>query len=293
MDLRDLSYFETIARTATYDEAAEILGRTKQALTKSVRRLEADIGGTLFERDGRGKALTALGIALLERAERLRLSVDDIGREMADLAGGRTGLVRIGTGMTPASHILPAACRQLRAAVPGIRLELEIGNSDFLQERLRHGTLDLILCPMDGGDLSDLDVRVVLDETVVVAAGVDHPLAGRGFELAELTEHGWMLQSQSSAMRAWLDAVFTSRNLAPPRVMVETGTIGVLTRVAEEMQLLTFTSRRNLNTLVELAHPETTMPRQFGLMSRRDAYLPPAARRLREFILATVAAGPA
>lgn len=285
MDLRDLTYFEIIAKTETYEDAAEILDRTKQALTKSVRRLETDIGGVLFEREGRGKVLTPLGEALLARTQKLRLSIDDIEREMADYARGAAGTLRIGTGTTPVEHLLPDACRALAREAPDVNIKLTIGMADMLKEQLRRGELDMILSPTEGSDQSDFDVDVVLRDEVVVSAGADHPLTGREVSLEELSRHDWVLQSQSMTMRAWLDAVFSSRNLPPPRAKVETNSISALPRMVEEMQLLTFTGRRSMQTLHELPHPDTTMPRAFAVLTRRGVHVSPAVERLRGILI--------
>src|ERR1700742_3320833 len=97
VELRDLVYFQAIAETGHMGRAAQKLGRTQPALTKSVRRLEADIGADLFERSGRGLRLTSVGEVLLARTRQLRNTVDMTMRELGDVARGEVGHVRVGS----------------------------------------------------------------------------------------------------------------------------------------------------------------------------------------------------
>src|ERR1700743_2268519 len=98
LEIRDLEYFDVIARTQNLGTAAQIIGRTKPALTKCIRRLEEAIGAALFVRSGRGIVLTAAGRTLRERAERLRSQAVEVRREVRDVATGAAGHVRIGMG---------------------------------------------------------------------------------------------------------------------------------------------------------------------------------------------------
>ncbi|MHA0111816.1 LysR family transcriptional regulator, partial [Klebsiella pneumoniae] len=69
----------------------------------------------LFERVGRGIRLTPVGEALLHRARRISLMMDETAREIGDYAHGREGNIRLGCIPTLAEHILPGICQQLLA----------------------------------------------------------------------------------------------------------------------------------------------------------------------------------
>ena len=111
MDLRDLRYFETIATLQHMGRAATKLHRTQPALTSCVRRLEEDCGAALFEKAGRGIRLTAAGSVLLKWAQRMRFDVEDAKLEIAGIAKGLAGHVRIGIVPTAAQFVLPAVAR--------------------------------------------------------------------------------------------------------------------------------------------------------------------------------------
>ncbi|WBO60982.1 LysR family transcriptional regulator [Acidocella sp. MX-AZ03] len=92
MDIRDLAYFEAIARLESLTRAAAEVGRTKPALSKCIRRLEDRVEGALFERRGRRLVLTAAGQTLLSHAVRMRAAMADALRDVAEMAGAIKGM---------------------------------------------------------------------------------------------------------------------------------------------------------------------------------------------------------
>ena len=85
MELRDIEYFGVIAEHKHLGRAAEALGLSVPAVSKSLRRLEAATEAKLVRRTPKGVELTAEGAALLSHVRDLRVSVRDITRELADL----------------------------------------------------------------------------------------------------------------------------------------------------------------------------------------------------------------
>ena len=285
MDLRDLAYFEVIAETGNLRIAAERLGRTKPALTKCIRRLEGAIGGALFERAGRGIALTALGAVLLERARRLRTEVGEVQRELRDRARGSAGHVRIGAGAVTANSLLPPVLRSLLANSPGITLEIIVGMGDVLREALRRGEIDIIVSSVSWQEDEEFTVEVLCEDEVVVVAHPGHDLFRQKPSLAALTRYTWVLSRQSVANRQWLEHVFRAEGLPPPVVQIETNSIQELPRLISETGLLSFTSTRGLGSpdkgaLRAVRLEKTTLRRKLGYMTRRDSYIAPATRRL-------------
>ena len=137
MDLRDLRYFETIARLEHMGKAAGQLHRTQPALTSAIRRLEDDCGAPLFEKAGRGIRLSPAGRGAVERAQRLRFDTEDARREIGAIGQGLAGHVRIGIVPTAAQFLLPAAARQLLHEAPDVTLRTVVGLVDALRPRRR------------------------------------------------------------------------------------------------------------------------------------------------------------
>lgn len=285
MELRDLQYFEIIATTGHIGRAAEKLGRTQPALSKAVRRIETEIGTKLLTKSGRGVTLTTAGRVMLERARSLRMSVEQNLREMADIAKGAVGVVRVGSGATTAEYLLPQVCSRLLSQSPGIRFDISIGMNDVLRSALDDGKVDIIVGPVAKGDDEIYTVHRLGEDSVVVAAARGHPLTQRPPVIADLLNYGWVLPARSVVTRQWIDAAFASRGLDEPRVDIHTNNISLSPRLIAPTDLLTFISRRNLGRgrvgepLVEIALAETTMQREVAAIHLRADYTPPAVQR--------------
>ena len=144
MDLRDIEYFAVVAQHGHLGRAAEALGLGQPALSMSLRRLEKSAQAKLVKRTSKGVELTAVGAALLSHAGKLRLARDDLAREVADLARGRAGHLRIGASPSNAEVCLPEACSTLLMEAPKVTLNVAVLDNDALLPALRKGELDTI-----------------------------------------------------------------------------------------------------------------------------------------------------
>jgi DNA-binding transcriptional LysR family regulator len=285
MDLRDLHYFEVIAKLEHVGKAAEQLHRTQPALTSCIRRLEAQCAAPLFERAGRGIRLTSAGKVLLKWAQRMRFDVEDARQEIASIGQGLSGHVRIGIVPTAAQFLLPPAARRLLSEAPDVTLRTVVGLIDTLKPRLLAGELDLMIgteSPAEEGLVS----RVLAEDAIVVAASASHPLSKGKPALKDLVDYRWALQPPGAPTRDWLDHTFDRRRLPRPRVQVESTMLLMLPTLIAETGLLSFISRHHLQgrqsvtRLKEIALKETTMKRRLVVTHRTNAYLSPAAARL-------------
>lgn len=285
MDLRDLTYFETIAELGHLGRAAEKLNRSQPALTKSIQRLEESLGTQLFRREGRGIKLTDVGELLLARGRELRQSIAETEREVKDFASGAVGTIRLGCAASMADHLLPQLTAALLARAPDITLNLTIGQDDVLRESLVAGRLDMIISSFIASEGPLASHPLLRDEAVVVASA-SHPIFAGPYTLADLNRYRWVLPGPTVSSRRWLDNLFTSRELPPPVVQVESNTVSVLPRLIAHTHLLSFFSRESLehgsgmNLLREVVLAETTVTRTMGVTVRIDGYLSPAAQVL-------------
>ena len=288
MELRDLMFFEVIVEEGHWGRAADRLGRTKPALTKCIRRLEQEIGAPLFHRVGRRTSLTQPGAALVTHAKHMRSALQDALKNVSDLATGRAGHVRIGMGTTIVDFLLPRLCSWFLNESPGVTMEVRIGHGDVLRSDLTEGRLDGIVTSSLLTDAENFTKQDWFTDEVVVVARKKHPLCGRRIKIEDMTEYEWVLPSQAVASRQWIDWAFKSRGLPAPRVRAEISSARLFSNFVEHSNLLSFTPRRCLGPgqiaarLTELPLEATTMRRTVTFLCRRNAYIPPAVKRLAE-----------
>jgi DNA-binding transcriptional LysR family regulator len=295
LDLRDLRYFETIARLQHLGKAAEQLHRSQPALTNCLRRLEAVCEAPLFERHGRGMRLTAAGEALMRWAQRVRVDTQEAQREVRAIGQGLSGHINIGIVPTAARFLLPRAARQLWKETPDVTLRTVVGLTNVLAPLLLAGEIELMVISEAHVD-EGFDTEVLHDDHYVVAASSRHELFKKKATIKDLTRYRWALQAPGSPTRDWLDQTFDRHRLPPPKIQVETSMVLMLPTLIEQTGLLTFVSRQYLKErheapLQEIRIADTTMPRRLIAVYRRGTYVSAAARRLMALLKTAAAPG--
>jgi DNA-binding transcriptional LysR family regulator len=283
MDFRDLRYFEVIATEGNLGRAAERLFRTQPALTKCIDRLEADLGAQLFEKSGRHMRLTPAGTALLARARRLAIMVEDTSRELQEHASGLRGTIRVGCVPTLAQHLMPSVLQDLLAEAPDVQVELTVAMNDQILRALREGQLDLVVGPVVDAD-EELESEQFAEDVVVVMAARDHRIFAGDYALADLLAYKWVLPAAGVATRQFLDQTFERHGLPRPQIQIESNVLNMILPILEKTPLLGFVTRFNLRSgradLREVELPETTMRRRLGLTYRRTGYISPVMQRM-------------
>ena len=285
MDLRDLTYFETIAELGHLGRAAQKLNRSQPALTKSIQRLEESFGTRLFQRDGRRIKLTPVGELLQARGKVLQQSIAQTQREVRDFASGAVGNIRLGCASTMAEYLLPKLTSALLQRAPDVTLKMVIGQDDLLRESMRSGQLDMIICGLITDDEQFESFAILQDEAVVIASK-DHPIFAARYTMADLCGYRWVLPPAGVSSRKWLDQAFSAQGLPAPVVQIEANSIPLLPGLIERTSLLSFTARQtlefgnNMQHLREVAVAHTTMKRTIGCAVRKGGYLSPAAQAM-------------
>ena len=294
MELRDIEYFAIVAEHGNVRRAAEALGLSPPALSKSLRRLEKAMQAKLVERTPKGVALTPVGTALLAQAHRLRVTLRDIKREAEDLSQGRAGHLRIGVGVTTVED-LPEAYVALLKEVPRLTGQITVADNDVMVPVLRRGELDLIFNVIPETPYEGCVQEHLFDDEFVVCASADHPLAKRKrVTMADLAHEEWALSAPGVLNVQHVQRAFQERYLPPPRIAIEARSVPLRLQICAATSLLSFNTRRSLRQvaprfrLKELPVDELKWRRPFGVIYRREAYLSPAARRLIE-VFRTVA----
>lgn len=284
MNERDLRYFSAIVQLGSLRRASERLHISQPALTKCIDRLESQLETQLFDRKGRQVIVTPAGQILARRARHIMQTIDETQREITDYSKGLVGHMRLGAAATITEFLLPEALSRLIESAPGVSLSLNIGMSDVLLEGLRRDELDLVIGPTT--ESADLDCVPIVEDQVVVVASRHHALANQVTKIDQLKQFQWALPAKSVATRKWLEHTFDELGLPPPAIQIEANSLALLPRLLARTQLLSFVSRRNLSAfreespLVEIPFKETTLHRHFGLLTRKNGYLPPACNGL-------------
>lgn len=132
-----------IARAGTFAAAGNRLGLTQSAVSGQMKRLEAMLGFSLFNRSGRSATLNAAGLRTLDRARELTELFDGLGKAQDDEPAEK--VVRIGAIASAQSTLLARALGPLRQRFPKLRVHVMPGLSIHLLDRLDAGELDIAI----------------------------------------------------------------------------------------------------------------------------------------------------
>jgi DNA-binding transcriptional LysR family regulator len=180
LDVRHLKQILAIHAHGSFSKAADDLGIAQPTLSKSLARLEDQLGVKLFERSATGTELTPEGMFVVERASTIVGESGRLVREVRLMAAGELGSVRIGVGPTLAPAFLPRFACAAAQALPNLRMAMTVEARDTLLADLAGGRKDILLAG-DAPDLAALGLRTtpLMRDVAVAVVKADHPLAGR------------------------------------------------------------------------------------------------------------------
>ncbi|MFC9354544.1 LysR substrate-binding domain-containing protein [Arthrobacter sp. NPDC057013] len=176
MELRQLRYFLVVADELHFGRAAERLHITQPPLTVAVKGLERELGVQLFDRTTRRVTLTGAGQAFKDRVQAAVADLDAAARDVADVAAGKSGRIRVGFVSSASYTTVPQAIQAFRQQRPRIDLVLHPLTSGEQIEQLLDGNLDLGLI-RDPGDVPGLNLELLSAEDLVVVLPETHRLA--------------------------------------------------------------------------------------------------------------------
>jgi LysR family transcriptional activator of glutamate synthase operon len=296
MELRQLRYFDAVARCGGFTRAAEQLHVAQSAVSAQIRALEAELGVRLFDRTTRRVTLTQPGELFLVRARRVLGELDGARGELADLAAVLTGRVAIGATAVVGPFDLPGALAGFHVRYPGVDLRLRSGLVAKLLTLLDGGDVDLVIAPIHDDLPAHLSARRLTGEEVLLVLPPGHPLArGGALDLGELREESFVCLPEGSGLRGMLDEAAAGAGFEP-RVQFETqspASIRALVAAGLGVALLARSAAEHEGPAVSvrtLRHPPAHPP--IGLIHHRGQRLSAAARACRRHLIEQAAAAP-
>jgi len=176
MELDQLRYFLQIAECGSYTRAAENLLVSQSTLSRSIQKLEEELGQPVFERMARGIHLTDAGTLLQPRAMQVLSLLEDTKAEITD--DGQSGCIRIGAIPTIAPYFLPEVLEQFASAYPRASLVVQEYTTDLLLKSCTDGEIDLAIVALPIPS-KYLDSQVLFEEELLLVLPPQHPLADK------------------------------------------------------------------------------------------------------------------
>ena len=142
MELKNLRTLQAVADQGSYQKAADCLGYTQSTVTVHIQQLEEELGIPLFERVGRGMALTQMGRQALIQARELLLAADRLSR-LGQERQAPSGTLRVDMAETLLCYKTQPVIQKFRKLAPQVRLIIRSRNCLDIAENIRSGACDL------------------------------------------------------------------------------------------------------------------------------------------------------
>jgi LysR family transcriptional regulator, hydrogen peroxide-inducible genes activator len=192
--LRQLRYFEALARHGHFGRAADACAISQPALSVQIRELENSLGTALFERSARQVRLTAFGETWAVRVRDILKGVDELGEMARAAQSGLAGRLRIGVIPTIAPYLLPSLIGALGTTYPDLDVHVRETVTQRLIEELHDGQIDAAIVALPVAE-SGLEELALFDEKLLLvrpdkdgAKPVPTPAALRNMRLLLLEE---------------------------------------------------------------------------------------------------------
>ena len=174
MTLTELQYIVAVAQEQHFGRAAERVFVTQPALSLAIKKLEEELGTTIFERRKNRVELTSLGEQIVHQAQRVLEEAEQIKILAAQGKDQLNGLLRLGVIATVGPYILPDLVPLLNARAPKMPLELEENLTLNLAGMLKSGKLDVIMIALPF-DEPAIQTTPLYDEPFKVLVPIGHP----------------------------------------------------------------------------------------------------------------------
>lgn len=221
MTLEQLRIFIAVAERQHVTKAASELHLTQSATSAAIAALEQRYGIKLFDRVGRGIALTQTGRDFLIEARAILARTRAAEQVLSDLAGLKRGSLTIAASQTVGNYWLPPRLEAFRKRHPGISLQVSIANTEQVARSVQQGHAELGFVE---GEISDpaLSSRRFDGDSLIVVVGSAHSWAKlRKLSPDRLTSTGWILREQGSGTRAMLEAAIRKLGIKPAALDVQ------------------------------------------------------------------------
>lgn len=284
--------FYTVANVGNITKASGELLISQPAISKSIKKLEDQLGGQLFVRTKRGVILTDEGREFYKYIKQAMEYIYNAENKFTDLINLETGTIKIGISVTLTKEFLIPYLKEFHKKYPKIDIQIITNVTSELISKLKSGLIDMIILHLpynsNSSDIEFKECRKIQDCFIVNSSYKE--LLNKKLSLKDLNNYPLILQVKNSNTRTFIDEFSKENNvilkpnmeLASYTLVVEFTKIGLgigyATRDYIEKEL-------NNNELFEINLVEKIPPRSIGLALSKNNLPSFGAKKLIELIL--------
>lgn len=287
MEISQLQYFQAVARVRHFTKAAEACAVSQSALSRSIAKLEEELGVRLFARRSRHVELTQAGEHFLYHVDRVLRELAEAKRELTQQETKGGGMVNVSFFHSFGGYLLPMLLAEFHAQYPEIRIKLNQHNSKFLMQQVESGKTDLCLCSTMT-TAENIAWMYLWSEELFVAVPKDHPLAQRGsVTLRDVEAEPLITLKPNYSLRTLVDQSFELAH-SHPQIIFEGDDVNTLASlVAAKLGVSIIPNIPGVEHLGIVYLPITfpVCKRAVGIAWNTTKQLSPAALTFQQFVI--------
>ncbi|MEO6859277.1 MAG: LysR substrate-binding domain-containing protein [Solirubrobacteraceae bacterium] len=234
-----LKCFLAVVRGGSVTAAADELVVTQPSVSSAIASLGRELGCDMFERSGRGIRLTGAGRAFVPYARDVIGLLGEGRQAVLEAAALASHRLQIAAVTTAAESFVPPLIRSFSEQHPGIELTLDVGNRQYVLDRVYTHTVDVAVSGKPPSDERLLSEALIDNEIACITAPDDPVLAGGPLTASELAGRVWLLRERGSGTRTLNEQFLESRGLQPNTLTLgSNGAIKQAVRVGLGISLL-------------------------------------------------------
>ena len=267
----------TVAKFGNFSEAALVLTVSQSAVSHAIAGLEAELGVILFSRGRHGATLTPVGERIVDHAQDMLRSLDNISSE-ANLAKGlKGGQVRIAAFRSAATHLLPKAIAHFQRQFPAIAVILrDLEDCDEIESALRKGQIDLGITILPTSD--DFETWEVMRDEYVVLLPLGLAIDNDPLTWEQLAAHPLVLPTENFSCRIIIRDFLArvGRSLTPTYELRDDSTILSMVEQGLGITILAKLAAQPISPLIQIRQLPEPLERVMGIAMLKNALHPPA-----------------
>lgn len=212
MNIQKYLAFVKTVECGSFTKAAKIMGYSQSGISRMINDLETEWNISLLERGRSGGNLTSDGLKLLPYAKSVCTEYQNLQTQINELKGLQSGLIRIGTFSSVATHWLPRIIKEFQKKYPDIEYELLLGDYTEIEKWILEGRVDcgFIRLPTN----PNLETIFLERDQLKVVLPENHPLADSvHFPVEALCNDPFMLLEKGA--KAEISEIFERHNISP------------------------------------------------------------------------------
>ncbi len=230
LKVQHLITLASVGRHRNAHRAAKELGLSQPAVSKIIREVEDIFAVPLFDRGRSGMQPNSVGEALIARAVALLNDLSHLRSDVAAIAAGEIGHLRLGVIAYLAPAVISETLRSFTSHNVLLTLDIHEGTTAPLVGQLMRRELDCVIGRYVSENEHEVDQQILYHQQFAVVVSAGHPMLAPGVpdDLAATRGYGWIVPPSRTAARQALSALFMKTDLEPPRVHIETSSLEII-----------------------------------------------------------------